>query len=60
MRHPTGHLGAMQQNPPRAISSAKGSTITDMSGHTVVDGVGGLWCVNVGYSCDPIKQAIAD
>lgn len=60
MWHPMGHPGAMQQNPPRVISSAKGSTITDMSGHTVVDGVGGLWCVNVGYSCDPIKQAIAD
>jgi len=60
MWHPMGHPGAMQEHPPRIISSAQGSTVTDMNGHTVVDGVGGLWCVNVGYSCDPIKKAIAD
>jgi len=60
MWHPMGHPGAAQENPPRIISSAQGSTITDMEGNSVVDGVGGLWCVNVGYSCDPIKKAIAD
>ena len=60
MWHPMAHPGAMQETPPRIISSASGSTITDASGQTVVDGVGGLWCVNVGYSCDPIKKAIAD
>ena len=26
----------------------------------VVDGVGGLWNVNLGFSCEPIKQAISD
>ena len=58
--HPMGHPGALQDTPPRIISSADGSTITDHTGHRVVDGVGGLWCVNVGYSCDPIKEAIAE
>ncbi|NNK78765.1 MAG: aminotransferase class III-fold pyridoxal phosphate-dependent enzyme [Litoreibacter sp.] len=60
MWHPMGHAGAMRDHPPRIISSADGSTITDAQGHKVVDGVGGLWCVNVGYSCEPIKKAIAD
>lgn len=60
MWHPMGHPGALQNNPPRIISSAQESSITDMDGKTVVDGVGGLWCVNVGYSCEPIKKAIAD
>lgn len=59
MWHPMGHPGAVQDNPPRIISSAEGSTITDMNGHSVIDAVGGLWCVNVGYSCQPIKDAIA-
>ena len=59
MWHPMGHPGAQQQTPPRIISSADGSTVTDMTGHTVIDGVAGLWCVNVGYSCQPIKDAIA-
>ncbi len=60
MWHPMAHPGAMQQHPPRIIKTAEGSKITDRDGNTVVDGVGGLWCVNVGYSCDPIKKAIAD
>lgn len=58
--HPMGHPGAMRDTPPRIISKAQGSTVTDINGHTVVDGVGGLWCVNVGYSCEPIKQAMTE
>ncbi len=58
--HPMAHPGAMQDNPPRIITSAAGSKITDHTGKEVVDAVGGLWCVNVGYSCQPIKDAIAE
>ncbi|SMX39271.1 aminotransferase class III-fold pyridoxal phosphate-dependent enzyme [Maliponia aquimaris] len=57
---PMGHPGDAQANPPRIIKSARGSTITDIDGHSVVDAVGGLWCVNLGYSNDKVKQAIAD
>ena len=41
------------------IAKAKGARITDIDGHEVVDAVGGLWNVNLGYSCQPIKDAIA-
>jgi len=58
--HPMGHPGDMQENAPTIIKSAAGSTITDLDGHQTVDAVGGLWCVNLGYSNDAIKQAIAD
>jgi len=57
---PMGHPGAAQQNPPRIIRSAEGVTLTDIDGHSVVDAVGGLWCVNLGYSNDAVKQAISD
>jgi len=41
------------------MTSPKGDvSITDIDGHSVVDGVGGLWNVNLGYSCQPIKDAI--
>lgn len=60
MWHPMGHPGALQKDPPRIIKTAQGSTITDSNNNTVIDAVGGLWCVNVGYSSEPIKQAIAD
>ena len=58
--HPMAHPADMQANPPRIITSARGVEITDIHGKTVLDGVGGLWNVNLGYSCDPIKQAIKD
>ncbi|OCC07048.1 hypothetical protein BA190_00055 [Labrys sp. WJW] len=58
--HPMAHPADMQANPPRIITSARGVEITDIHGKTVLDGVGGLWNVNLGYSNDPVKQAIKD
>ncbi len=58
--HPMGHPGELQKNAPVIIDTAEGVTITDIDGHTVVDAVGGLWCANLGYSNDVVKQAIAD
>ncbi len=57
--HPMGHPADMQANAPTIIKSAKGVRMTDIDGHTVVDAVGGLWCVNLGYSNPVIKEAIA-
>ncbi len=57
--HPMAHPKAMQDNPPHIITSAEGSSITDLDGHRTIDAVGGLWCVNLGYSNDKIKEAIA-
>ena len=57
--HPFAHPGEMRAAPPKIIRSAEGVRITDAAGHTTIDAVGGLWCVNLGYSCRPIKDAIA-
>ena len=57
---PMGHPGDQRANPPTIIESAEGSSITDVDGHTVIDAVGGLWCANLGYSNDVVKQAISD
>ena len=57
--HPMAHPGAMRDAPPKIITSADGIHITDIDGHSVLDAVGGLWNVNLGYSCQPIKDAIA-
>ena len=59
MWHPMGHPAESLANPPKVIVSAENSSITDIDGHTVVDAVGGLWCVNLGYSNDVVKEAIA-
>ena len=57
--HPMGHPGTLQDHAPTIISKAHGVTITDIDGHSTIDGVGGLWCVNLGYSNDRVKEAIA-
>lgn len=57
--HPMGHPGAADDNPPKIITGAEGVHITDIDGHKTVDAVGGLWCVNLGYSNDKVKEAIA-
>lgn len=57
--HPMAHPAEMCSQPPRVIMKGEGAHVTDLEGRTVLDAVGGLWNVNLGYSCDPIKQAIA-
>jgi putrescine---pyruvate transaminase len=58
--HAMANAGEMRANPPQIINSANGAEITDLDGHTVLDAVGGLWNVNLGYSCEPVKAAIRD
>lgn len=57
--HPMAHPADSLANPPTIVTGASGVRITDVDGHEVVDGVGGLWNVNLGFSCQPIKDAIA-
>jgi adenosylmethionine-8-amino-7-oxononanoate aminotransferase len=57
--HPFGHPGEARETPPKIVARAEGVHITDDAGHRTIDAVGGLWCVNLGYSCRPIKDAIA-
>ncbi|MEL7257010.1 MAG: aminotransferase class III-fold pyridoxal phosphate-dependent enzyme [Pseudomonadota bacterium] len=58
--HPMGHPGEQQAHAPKIIKGAEGVEIIDLDGHRTVDAVGGLWCTNLGYSNDAIKQAISD
>ena len=60
MWHPMGHQGQQQANPPAIITGASGVRITDIDGREMVDAVGGLWNVNLGYSCDPVRDAISN
>ena len=58
--HPMAHPAESQANLPVILTSGQGVRVTDIDGNEVVDAVGGLWNVNLGYSCEPVKQAIAD
>jgi adenosylmethionine-8-amino-7-oxononanoate aminotransferase len=56
--HPMTAPADSQKNPPTIITGAHGVRVVDIDGHEVVDAVGGLWNVNLGYSCQPVKDAI--
>lgn len=58
MWHPMAHPAEMIATPPIIITGGEGVRIRDVDGNEVIDAVGGLWNVNLGYSCDPVKAAI--
>jgi adenosylmethionine-8-amino-7-oxononanoate aminotransferase len=57
--HPMAHPADSLANPPDIITEGEGVEIIDVDGHRTVDAVGGLWNGNLGYSCTPVKGAIA-
>ncbi len=57
--HPMAHPADSIANPPTILTGGEGVHITDVDGHRSIDAVGGLWNVNLGYSSDPVKAAIA-
>lgn len=57
--HPMTHPAESLANPPDIIVQGDGVEITDIDGHRTIDAVGGLWNVNLGYSCQPVKDAIS-
>jgi adenosylmethionine-8-amino-7-oxononanoate aminotransferase len=57
--HPMAHPAEMQAHPPRIVTGGSGVHIRDVDGRELLDAVGGMWNVNLGFSCQPIKDAIA-
>ncbi len=57
--HPMTSPEDSRVNPPKIVTGGEGVRIRDIDGHEAIDAVGGLWNVNLGYSCDPVKQAIS-
>ncbi len=43
---------------PRMLVSAQDMHFTDIDGRQILDGTGGLWCVNAGHNRKPITEAI--
>src|SRR5215213_10634614 len=55
--HPVASYRSHEAMGVRVLKSAKGATVTDTAGHTLLDGFAGLWCVNAGYGQDTIVEA---
>ena len=55
------NLHALKQDGARtAIVAAEGAHVTDSEGNRLIDGIGGLWCVNVGHGRPEIIDAITN
>ncbi|NKB75994.1 MAG: aminotransferase [Gammaproteobacteria bacterium] len=48
-----------QENSRTVITRAEGAYVYDGDGNKFIDGIGGLWCVNVGHGRHEIADAIA-
>ena len=58
--HPWIDLGTAKTREPLIVAAAEGVHIYDSRGHRMLDGIGGMWCVNIGYGREEMAQAIAD
>ena len=57
--HPFSDTAALAAKGARVITKAEGVWLTDSDGNQILDGMAGLWCVNVGYGRQEIADAIA-
>nr|WP_047151697.1 aspartate aminotransferase family protein [Aneurinibacillus tyrosinisolvens] len=53
------HISPHNPNPVIAVSG-EGSWVTDIDGNRFLDGMSGLWCVNVGHGREEIAEAAAE
>ncbi|MGF1593759.1 MAG: aspartate aminotransferase family protein [Kiloniellaceae bacterium] len=55
--HPVASWRGHEAAGVRLLSGAKGATVTDATGHELLDGFSGLWCVNAGYGQESVIEA---
>ncbi len=58
--HPWTDFSTFKEKGSLILTGADGASVTDAQGNTYLDGIGGLWCVNVGYGRREIAQAMAE
>ena len=54
--HPFTHYQSLAKEGSRVITRAEGAYLWDSGGNRLLDGMAGLWCVNVGYG----RRELAD
>lgn len=58
--HPFTDYKQLQQTGSRIITRASGVYLWDSEGNRILDGMAGLWCVNVGYGRHELADAARD
>ncbi|SDI97495.1 aspartate aminotransferase family protein [Lutimaribacter saemankumensis] len=57
--HPFSTQGDLAARGARVITRAEGVWIHDSEGNKILDGMAGLWCVNIGYGRDRLADVAA-
>ena len=57
--HPFTENAALAKKGARVITRAEGVYLTDSEGHRILDGMAGLWCMNIGYGRDSMADVAA-
>lgn len=55
--HPFTNTGALNKKGARVITHGEGVYLWDSEGNKIIDGMAGLWCVNLGYNCQELVDA---
>jgi len=55
--HPFTQTEALNREGVRVITRAKGIYVWDSEGHKLIDGMAGLWCVQLGYGDKELARA---
>ena len=58
--HPFTDAGDLASRGTRVINRAEGVYLWDSEGNKLLDGMAGLWCVNVGYGREELVQAASE
>jgi adenosylmethionine-8-amino-7-oxononanoate aminotransferase len=58
--HPFTHFDSFRKDGSLVISRAKGARIEDSRGRRYLDGIGGLWCMSIGFGEEEMAEAIAE
>ncbi|TMV04928.1 aspartate aminotransferase family protein [Ruegeria sediminis] len=57
--HPFSTNADLGRDGVRVITRAKGVFLTDSEGEEILDGMAGLWCVNIGYGREELAEVAA-
>jgi len=57
--HPYTDFSTFAEEGSQIIEKASGMYVTDSDGRRILDGIAGLWCVNIGHGREEMAEAIA-
>lgn len=58
--HPYTDFDTFKDEGSQVITGAEGMYVTDSDGRKLLDGIAGLWCVNIGHGRREMAEAIGD